>query len=84
MSRAASKAKPNTVPRFELRRRLTEGATRLHIQLADEQLDALLTYMDVLVRWNQVYNLTGVQEPAEILTRHLFDSLAVLSYLHGE
>ena len=28
-------------------------------------------------KWNQVYNLTAVRDPAEMLTQHLLDSLAV-------
>ncbi|HET7931008.1 MAG TPA: 16S rRNA (guanine(527)-N(7))-methyltransferase RsmG [Rhodanobacteraceae bacterium] len=43
----------------------------------------LLAYLDLLVKWNGTYNLTAVRDPAEMVTRHLLDSLAVLPCLHG-
>ena len=38
-------------------------------------------------KWTQVYNLTSIRDPAEMLTHHLLDSLAAIPalqrYLHG-
>jgi 16S rRNA (guanine527-N7)-methyltransferase len=38
----------------------------------------LLAYVDLLQRWNRVYNLTALRDPAEMLSHHLIDCLAVL------
>jgi 16S rRNA (guanine527-N7)-methyltransferase len=35
------------------------------------------------MNWNRVYNLTSVRKAADIITRHILDSLVVLEYLHG-
>ena len=43
----------------------------------------LLGFTDLLLQWNQAYNLTAVRDPAEVLTKHLLDSLAVLPYVQG-
>lgn len=43
--------------------------------------DGLLHYLALLERWNSVYNLTAVRDPAEMLSRHLFDCLAVAPHL---
>lgn len=38
---------------------------------------ALLDYLDLLVKWNKVYNLTAVRDPMDMLTLHVLDSLSV-------
>lgn len=43
----------------------------------------LLRYLGELVLWNKAYNLTAVRDPAEMVTRHLLDSLAVLPHARG-
>lgn len=41
----------------------------------------LLTYRDLLARWNRTYNLTAVRDPAQMVARHLLDSLALAPHL---
>ena len=62
-------------------RRLAEGATALGLNLSAAQHAQLLAYLDLLAKWNKVYNLTAVRDPAEMLTHHLLDSLAVIAPL---
>ena len=72
-----------TLP-YPLRARLVEGVGVLGLNLTEGQLDQLLAYVDLLARWNKVYNLTAVREPAEMLTHHLLDSLAVIGPLRRQ
>jgi 16S rRNA (guanine527-N7)-methyltransferase len=60
------------------REALLKGAQALGVPLSDAQCQALLDYLMLLQKWNEVYNLTAVRRPAEMLTHHLLDSLAVL------
>ena len=55
-----------------------QGLTELKLVLSDGQVDQLLAYMDLIQKWTKVYNLTAVRDPAEMLTHHLLDSLAVI------
>ena len=57
---------------------LALGARSLGLTLSEVQCDTLLAYQAMLTKWNQVYNLTAVRKPADMLTHHLLDSLAVL------
>jgi 16S rRNA (guanine527-N7)-methyltransferase len=41
----------------------------------------LLAYRDLLARWNRTYNLTAVRDPAQMVVRHLLDSLALAPQL---
>jgi 16S rRNA (guanine527-N7)-methyltransferase len=45
---------------------------------AQRKLDA---YLDLLVKWNRVYNLTAIRDRADMVTHHLNDALAVLPHL---
>ena len=64
-----------------LNARLSEGAAALGVTLSDEQLGQLLDYLTLLGKWNKVYNLTAVRDPAEMLTHHLLDSLSIIAPL---
>ena len=63
-------------------RKQIEGASdQLGLSLGESNVDKLLAYRDLLLRWNRVYNLTALRDPAEVLSRHLIDCLAVLPAL---
>lgn len=68
-------------PELDDRQRLADGAAALGQTLDDATLDRLLAYRDLLLRWNQVYNLTAVRDPAQMITQHLLDSLAAVGPL---
>lgn len=40
----------------------------------------LLTWIELLVKWNRAYNLTSVTDPHDMVVRHLLDSLSVLPF----
>ncbi len=60
---------------------LTDGLDRLGLALGADQVEQLLAYQALLQKWNRVYNLTAVRDPAEMLTHHLLDSLAAIGPL---
>jgi len=60
---------------------LGRGLAALGLELDDARRAALLRFAALLQRWNQVFNLTAVRDPGEIITRHLLDTLAVLPYV---
>lgn len=43
--------------------------------------DRLLAYLDLIHKWNRVYNLTAVRNVEEMVAHHVLDSLAVLEHL---
>jgi len=45
--------------------------------LAPRQLEQLLTYLDLLLKWNAKTNLTAIREPEQIVRRHFGESLAL-------
>jgi 16S rRNA (guanine527-N7)-methyltransferase len=63
--------------------RLSQGLERLGLSIPPAIQTQLLHYLDLLVRWNQAYNLTAVRDPGDMVARHLLDSLAVLPFAEG-
>ncbi|MEN3363832.1 MAG: rRNA (guanine527-N7)-methyltransferase [Burkholderiales bacterium] len=60
-----------------LRNVLADGARALRLDLSDTQITQLMDYLALLSKWNAVYNLTAVRDPAQMVTQHLLDSLTV-------
>jgi len=44
-------------------------------------MDQLASYLDLLAKWNRVYNLTAIQDEAKLVSHHVLDSLAVIGHL---
>jgi 16S rRNA (guanine527-N7)-methyltransferase len=62
---------------------LERAAAALSVEIADAQAETLERYLDLLEKWNRVYNLTAIRERSRMVTHHLLDSLAVLPHLRG-
>jgi 16S rRNA (guanine527-N7)-methyltransferase len=60
---------------------LRSGAQALGLSLSDDQIQRLLGYVALIQKWNKVYNLTALRDPADMLTHHLFDSLTAIAPL---
>ena len=63
--------------------RLAKGLEALDLALAPGQVEALLTLVAELADWNTRVNLTAIKDPAEVVDKHLLDSLAVLPHIRG-
>jgi 16S rRNA (guanine527-N7)-methyltransferase len=66
-----------------IERRLAAGLEELGLELAPAQQEALLQLVSELADWNGRVNLTAITEPAEVVDKHLLDSLAVLTHVKG-
>ena len=62
---------------------LAQGVAELGLSQDESTLRKLLDYLGLLRKWNSVYNLTSVRDPAQMLVQHLLDSLAIPEFLAG-
>jgi 16S rRNA (guanine527-N7)-methyltransferase len=60
---------------------LSVGVQALGLNLSPEQQQRLLDYVGLIQKWNKVYNLTALRDPADMLTHHLLDSLTAIAPL---
>lgn len=53
----------------------------LELKLTASQVGRILTYLNLLERWNRKINLTGVRDPEACVTRHFGESLYLARWL---
>lgn len=63
---------------------LAEGARSIGCALSGGQIDTLVAYLDLLVKWNSRINLVGRTAPDGMIARHLLDSLSVAAWVEGD
>lgn len=57
---------------------LKKGIEELGISTNDEMLNNLKIYREILVEWNQVMNLTGIEDEKEVYIKHFLDSISAV------
>lgn len=60
---------------------LTGGLRALGISYEQSQIDAFMTYLSELKKWNRAYSLTSIRDDREIVIKHFLDSLLYLKAL---
>jgi len=68
-------------PAEQLKEILIDGVSRLGLTLDSDQLDKLLEYLQMLEKWNQAYNLSGIKDARQMVPYHLLDSLAMVTFV---
>lgn len=56
----------------------------LGLELTDQCAEQMLRYLQLLVKWNKVYNLTAITEPESMVIYHLLDSLSIARHIKGK
>jgi len=62
---------------------LAAGIAELGLEINPEAQQKMLAYLELMAKWNRVYNLTALRNPPEWITHHLLDSLSVLPFVAG-
>ena len=65
----------------ENERLLCEGAELMNIALSEFQVQQLLKFHSLIIKWNKVYNLSAIRDPLESIKKHFLDSLSILSFI---
>lgn len=61
-----------------LARILAEGIDEMGLAVTPAQQEQLMGYLQLMHKWNAVYNLTSLRDPVQMVTHHLLDSLAAV------
>ncbi|OUS26657.1 16S rRNA (guanine(527)-N(7))-methyltransferase RsmG [Thalassotalea sp. 42_200_T64] len=68
---------------MDLIQKLKTLIAKTDLTVTDEQISQLVAYVELLNKWNKAYNLTSVRDPADMLVKHIVDSLVNGPYLKG-
>lgn len=52
------------------------------INLSQRQSELFEKYLELLLKWNRVYNLTSIRKKEDVITKHFFDSLTLVKLFH--
>ncbi len=63
---------------------IARGLPQLGVAASAEAVAALVQYIDLIVKWNKVYNLTAIQDPERMATDHILDSLAIVPHIRPD
>lgn len=63
---------------------LVKALQENHLEPGDTQITQLCHYLTLLQTWNQVFNLTTITDPKDMVYLHLIDSLMIAPYLLGK
>ena len=65
----------------EKKQLLCEGAELMNISLSDQQIQQLLHYLSLILKWNKIHNLSAIHDPIESVKKHLLDSLSIIHFV---
>lgn len=63
---------------------LVNGLAFYKLSLSDDQIEKLLAYHQLMIKWNKAYNLTAIRNPEQMIQRHLIDSLSIAKFIQGQ
>lgn len=67
----------------DLEDRLRTGLAAMDVEVEPDLVRRFSLLLRLLDKWNRAFNLTAVRDPAEMVTRHIFDSLSARPFLVG-
>jgi 16S rRNA (guanine527-N7)-methyltransferase len=74
-------SEPRTAISVDLSTLLATGLLTMKLHLDAATQSRLLQYLDLLEKWNRVYNLTAIREKELMVSNHLLDSLVLTTHI---
>ena len=68
---------------MNLEEKLQSGLGALGLALSEDARTKLLAHVELVEKWNRVYNLTAVRDREQMVAHHVLDSIAVSPHISG-
>ena len=66
---------------MENRALLRDCCEQMGVSLGEKETEQFMTYLSLLLEWNEKMNLTAITDPKEIILKHFVDSLTIAKYV---
>jgi len=63
---------------------LASGIASLNLNITDEKIEQLLSFIKLIEKWNKAYNLTAIRDGEKMARLHILDSLAIIPHIEGK
>lgn len=63
---------------MDTREMLEKGVRQMGLELDEDKIGLLLTHKEMMLAWNEVMNLTAIEDEKDIIIKHFLDSLSVV------
>ena len=61
---------------------LQESCEKMGVSLTEEMASQFMTYLSLLLEWNEKMNLTAITDKKDVVQKHFVDCLSILFGLH--
>ena len=69
---------------MEHRALLRDCCEQMGISLQEAQAEQFMTYLSLLLEWNEKMNLTAITEPRDVVLKHFADCLSLVPWVEGK
>lgn len=63
---------------------LLKSASQIHLSLSETTAIQLISFLEILQKWNRAYNLTAITDFQKMISYHVIDSLSIVPYVKGD
>ncbi|MCU7954883.1 MAG: 16S rRNA (guanine(527)-N(7))-methyltransferase RsmG, partial [gamma proteobacterium symbiont of Bathyaustriella thionipta] len=63
---------------------LADGIQQQGLLIEQSKQQKLVQFVELLSKWNKVYNLTSIRQPEEMISLHILDSLVMLPFFKSK
>lgn len=60
---------------------IKKNMKELNIEIEEKEIEKFYKYMNILIEWNKMFNLTAIIKPKEIIIKHFIDSITIEKHI---
>ncbi len=70
--------------RVSMANRLRQASSLMSLDLTEGQIECVISYSELLLKWNLRMNLTAIRTLEGVVIKHFLDSLSIVEHIQGQ